>query len=39
MTGKSDKAIKMYEDLIRDEPQLPEPRNNLAMIFLDQGRL
>lgn len=37
MTGKSDRAIKMYEDLIRDEPQLPEPRNNLAMIFLDQG--
>ncbi len=37
MTGKSDKAIKMYEDLIRDEPQLPEPRNNLAMIFLEQG--
>ena len=37
MTGKSDKAIKMYEDLIRDEPQLPEPHNNLAMIFLEQG--
>ena len=37
MTGKSDRAIKMYEDLIRDEPQLPEPRNNLAMIFLEQG--
>jgi tetratricopeptide (TPR) repeat protein len=37
MTGKTDKAIKMYEDLIRDEPQLPEPRNNLAMILLEQG--
>jgi tetratricopeptide (TPR) repeat protein len=37
MTGETDKAIKMYEDLIRDEPQLPEPRNNLAMIFLEQG--
>jgi hypothetical protein len=37
MTGKTNKAIKMYEDLIRDEPQLPEPRNNLAMIFLEQG--
>lgn len=37
MTGKTDQAIKMYEDLIRDEPQLPEPRNNLAMIFLAQG--
>jgi tetratricopeptide (TPR) repeat protein len=37
MTGKTDRAIKMYEDLIRDEPQLPEPRKNLAMLFLEQG--
>jgi len=37
MSGKTDRAIKMYEDLIRDEPQLPEPRNNLAMIFLEKG--
>ena len=37
MTGKTGLAIKMYEDLIRDEPQLLEPRNNLAMIFLQQG--
>ena len=37
MTGKTDRAIEMYEDLIRNEPQLPEPRNNLAMIFLEKG--
>ena len=37
MTGDTDKAIKSYEDLIRDHPGLPEPRNNLAMIYLDKG--
>jgi tetratricopeptide (TPR) repeat protein len=37
MTGQTDEAIKLYEALIRDEPELPEPRNNLAMIYLDKG--
>ncbi|MDC1287529.1 tetratricopeptide repeat protein, partial [Gammaproteobacteria bacterium] len=37
MTGNTDKAIKLYEALIRDEPELPEPRNNLAMIYLGKG--
>jgi tetratricopeptide (TPR) repeat protein len=37
MTGETDKAIKMYQALIRDKPELPEPRNNLAMIFLEKG--
>ena len=37
MTGDTDKAIKSYEDLIRDHPGLPEPRNNLAIIYLDKG--
>jgi tetratricopeptide (TPR) repeat protein len=37
MTGETDKAIKMYEALIRDNPELPEPRNNLAMIYLENG--
>jgi tetratricopeptide (TPR) repeat protein len=37
MTGDTDKAIKMYEALIRDNPELPEPRNNLAMIYLEKG--
>jgi tetratricopeptide (TPR) repeat protein len=37
MTGETDKAIKMYQALIRDKPELPEPRNNLAMIYLGKG--
>lgn len=37
MTGDTNKAIKSYEDLIRDHPGLPEPRNNLAMIYLGKG--
>lgn len=37
MTGETDKAIKMYEALIRDNSELPEPRNNLAMIYLQRG--
>jgi hypothetical protein len=37
MTGQTDEAIKLYEALIRDEPELPEPRNNLAMIYLEKG--
>ena len=27
----------LYQDLIEDNPDLPEPRNNLAMIYLAQG--
>jgi tetratricopeptide (TPR) repeat protein len=37
MTGNTELSIKLYEDLIRDEPGLPEPRNNLAMIYLEKG--
>ena len=37
MNGKTDKAIQLYEALIKDEPELPEPRNNLAMIYLEKG--
>ena len=37
MIAKTDKAISLYQDLIRDHPALPEPRNNLAMIYLEQG--
>jgi tetratricopeptide (TPR) repeat protein len=37
MTGETDKAIKMYQALIRDNPEMPEPRNNLAMIYLEKG--
>ncbi|MCP4334459.1 MAG: tetratricopeptide repeat protein [Gammaproteobacteria bacterium] len=37
MTAITDKAISLYQGLIRDHPTLPEPRNNLAMIYLEQG--
>ena len=37
MNGKTDNAIQLYEALIKDEPELPEPRNNLAMIYLEKG--
>jgi len=37
MSGKPDQAILLYETLIRDNPALPEPRNNLAMIYLARG--
>jgi len=35
--AQTDQAIALYQGLIVDNPQLPEPRNNLAMIFLAQG--
>ena len=31
------RAIALYEGIIRDHPGLPEPRNNLALIYLAQG--
>ncbi|MCP4768589.1 MAG: tetratricopeptide repeat protein [Gammaproteobacteria bacterium] len=37
MIAKTDKAISLYQELIRDHPTYPEPRNNLAMIYLEQG--
>ncbi|MDH3219531.1 MAG: tetratricopeptide repeat protein [Gammaproteobacteria bacterium] len=37
MTEQKDRAIELYQGLIDDNPQLPEPRNNLAMIYLAQG--
>jgi len=37
MSGKPDQAILLYEAVIRDNPTLPEPRNNLAMIYLARG--
>jgi tetratricopeptide (TPR) repeat protein len=37
MIAKPEKAAALYQDLIRDYPTLPEPRNNLAMIYLEQG--
>jgi predicted Zn-dependent protease len=37
MSAQTDKAVMLYQDLIKDKPDLPEPRNNLAMIYLAQG--
>lgn len=37
MSAQTDKAVMLYQDLIKDNPDLPEPRNNLAMIYLAQG--
>lgn len=36
-TGRDDRAIELYKKLIAEHPNLPEPRNNLAMIYLGQG--
>ncbi len=35
--NKSDDAIKVFADLTRDYPQLPEPYNNLAVLYAQQG--
>ncbi len=31
-------AKKLYQQIIQSNPDLPEPRNNLAMIYLQQGK-
>ena len=35
--NRSDDAVKAFADLTRDYPQLPEPYNNLAVIYAQQG--
>lgn len=35
--NKTDEAIKAFADLTRDYPQLPEPYNNLAVLYAQQG--
>lgn len=37
MNTQTDKAIALYQALIDENPALPEPRNNLAMIYLEKG--
>lgn len=37
-SNKLDQAAKLYHTLIRIEPKQPEPHNNLAIIYLKQGR-
>lgn len=35
--NRTEEAIKTFADLTRDYPQLPEPYNNLAVIYAQQG--
>jgi tetratricopeptide (TPR) repeat protein len=35
--NRSAEAVKMFADLTRDYPQLPEPYNNLAVLYAQQG--
>lgn len=35
--NKTDDALKAFADLTRDYPQLPEPYNNLAVLYAQQG--
>lgn len=37
MNKRPNRAKELYENLIREYPELPEPRNNLAMIYLNNG--
>lgn len=36
--GKIDEAIDSFDRLSRDRPELPEPLNNLAVLYAAQGR-
>lgn len=35
--GRSGEAVKVFADITRDYPQLPEPYNNLAVLYAQQG--
>ncbi|HUP91191.1 MAG TPA: tetratricopeptide repeat protein [Solimonas sp.] len=35
--NRSEEAIKVFAELTRDYPQLPEPYNNLAVLYAQQG--
>lgn len=35
--NRTDEAIKVFADLTRDYPQLPEPYNNLAVLYAQKG--
>jgi Flp pilus assembly protein TadD len=37
-SGRTADAIKLYTDLIRDFPELPEPYNNLAVLYSATGQ-
>lgn len=35
--GKTDEAIDAFRALLADNPELPEPRNNLAVLYAKKG--
>jgi Flp pilus assembly protein TadD len=35
--GRRDEAVAMFRGLLADFPELPEPRNNLAVLYAQQG--
>jgi len=35
--GKTDEALALYRDLAADFPELPEPHNNLAVLYAQKG--
>jgi len=37
MDKQTKRAKNLYKNLIQEHPELPEPRNNLAMIYLNNG--
>lgn len=37
-TGQVDAAIEVFKGLTEDNPELPEPHNNLAVLYAAQGR-
>ena len=36
--GQTDEAIAIFQELTQDYPELPEPHNNLAVIWAQQGK-
>lgn len=38
LMGNSDQAIAIFKQLIKQYPQMPEPYNNLAVLYADSGQ-
>ncbi len=38
LNGQQKIAARQYQELIKLAPKLPEPRNNLAMIYMNEGK-
>ena len=37
--GKSDEAVRLLESMVLEFPELPEPHNNLAVLYARAGRM